>query len=94
MTMFDNHDAFLLAELAQYRNLSEQRKLDLLGRLSSDEAKQTGRAILYPGAEYPPEIRSAAQAFVSWADGNRASARSRTATSRRSYVRSRLAHVS
>jgi hypothetical protein len=93
MTTFNNHDAFLLAELAQYRNLSEQRKRELFDQLSSDEAKETGQAILDPEAQYPPEILRAAQAFVSWADGNRASARSRAATSRRSF-RTRLAHVS
>ena len=93
MTTYNNHDAFLLAELAQYRNLSEQRKRELFDQLSSDEAKETGQAILDPAAQYPPEILLAAQAFVNWADGNRASARNRAGTSRRSF-RSRLAHVS
>jgi hypothetical protein len=93
MTTFDHQDAFLLAQLAQYRNLSEEHKNRLLSQLSSIEAKQTGRAIVHPDGEYPPEILSAAQAFVEWADGNRASARSRAATARRSYARSRLAHV-
>jgi hypothetical protein len=92
MTTFNNQDAFLLAELAQYRNLSDQRKRELLDQLSSEEAKQTGEAILHPDAQHQPEIEDAARAFVSWVDGNRASARNRAATSRRSF-RTRLAPV-
>ena len=59
MTTFNTQDAFLLAELAQYPNLSKERRDTLLGELSSDEARQTGLAIINPDAPVSEEIRRA-----------------------------------
>lgn len=93
MTTFNTHDAFLLTELAQYPNLSDERKRSLLEALSSEQAKQTAQFILDPTSQVSEEVRSAATAFLDWAQANRASARNRGAVARRTQFRRRLARV-
>jgi len=89
MIVLTHHDANVIAALAQFTGISQERKKEHLASLEHDDARLVGE-VLAGVREYssvPPEVQALVDRYRAWVENNRRLRLNREARQRSSRVR-------
>jgi hypothetical protein len=73
MLRFTPHDGNVIAALAQFTGIPEERKKELLGKLEEEDARLVGEVLVgvRDYATVSPEVQASVDLYRAWVENNR-----------------------